>query len=226
MRERKFECSFCHTKFVSEDRFLKHKCKQMIRDEQFRMAIGQAAWIYYQYWMKVQHRQVPRSTSFLHSKYYTSFIRFAEFVKKVQLPEPETFIWLMTEKEILPPMWDKDQVYAIYLEFLDMQGNPKKQAETTINTLFQAADAAECEVEEIFEVLTPNDVMQLLRQRRLSPWLLLNSKKFMKFFVERLSSGEQIVMESIIRPNHWAEKFKKRPKDVELMKRFVSELKL
>lgn len=226
MKERKFQCSFCHQSFVYEDRFLKHKCKQMLRDEEFRTPIGQSAWHLYQEWMKVYRRQVPRSSAFLSSKFYSSFVRFAKFIKKVHLPDPKTFIWLMKEKDIAPSIWNNDQVYAIYLEFLDRRGDPKKQAEVTINTLFNLAEAAGCDVGDIFTVLTPSETIQLLRERRLSPWILLNSKKFKQFFVQKVSPEERIVMESIIRPNYWAEKFKARPSDRELMKTYVSELNL
>lgn len=198
----------------------------MARDEEFRTPVGQAAWNYYQEWMKAYKRQVPRAQAFLHSKFYSSFVRFAKFAKRVHLPEPKTFVWLMKERDISPAIWNNDQVYAIYLEFLDRQGDPKKAAETTINTLFDIADAAECETSDVFDILTPNEVIQLLRERRLSPWILLNSKKFLKFFVERVSNEERIVMESIIRPNYWGEKFTKRPEDVELMKKYVAELSL
>lgn len=198
----------------------------MARDEEFRTPIGQAAWIYYQEWMKAYRRQVPRSQAFLHSKFYSSFVRFARFVKKVHLPEPKTFIWLMKEKDISPTIWNNDQVYAIYLEFLDRQGDPKKAAETTINTLFDIADAARCDVSEVFGVLTPSETIQLLRERRLSPWILLHSKKFLQFFVECVSSEERIIIESIIRPKYWGEKFKKRADDVALMKMYVTELNL
>lgn len=226
MKERRFECQFCGSRFVSEERFLKHKCKQMARDEEFRTPIGQAAWNYYQEWMKAYRRQVPRANAFLHSKFYSSFVRFAKFAKKVHLPEPKSFIWLMKDKDISPAIWNNDQVYALYLEFLDRQGDPKKAAETTINTLFDVAEAADCEVGDVFDAMTPSEVIQLLRERRLSPWVLLNSRKFMKFFVERVSPEERIIMESIIRPNYWGEKFKKLTSEVELMRKYVSELNI
>ena len=226
-RERRFECRFCGTKFVHEDRFLAHKCKQKARDEEFRTPIGQAAWSYYQGWMKVHHRQIPRSPAFLKSRFYRSFIKFAEFVKKIRLPDPETFIWLMKERDIAPTMWTMDEMYSQYLEFLDRRGDPSKQAQVTINTLFDIADAAQCEIWEVFDILTANEVIQLFRQRRLSPWLLLHSKeKFLPFFANKLSNEERIILETIIRPAFWAEKFRKNPKAVEAMKRYVSELKL
>lgn len=226
MISKNFECSFCGKGFVSEDRFLKHRCKQMIREEEFKTPIGQAAWLYYQKWMKEHHRQVPKSASFLHSKFYSSFHRFAQFVKRVSMPDVDAFIKLMVTRDIHPSIWNTDDAYALYLEYLDRRGDPTKHAEITINTLFDIADAAQCQVGDVFDVLTPPEVIQLLRERRLSPWILLNSKKFMQFYVSRVSAEERIMMESIIRPTYWAEKFKKHPEMLKNMKTYVMELKM
>jgi hypothetical protein len=198
----------------------------MKREEEFRSVQGQSAWIYYQEWMKANRRQVPKSTSFLHSQFFNSFMRFSAFVKRVHLPDPKTFILIMAQKQISPTMWLADEVYAQYLEHLDRRGDPNKIAEITVNTLFDIADALQCDVNEVFNHLTANEVIQLLRERRLSPWILLNSGKFKKFFINSTSPEERIIMESIIRPEYWADKFKKQPNNVEMMKMYVSELKL
>lgn len=224
--EKRFECSFCGTKFAHEKRFMDHECKQMKRDAEFRTPRGQAAWIFYQKWMKAYRRMVPKSSSFLHSKFYNSFIKFSDFTKKVNLPDVDTFIWLMKEKDISPTIWTNDQVYALYLEFMDRKAPPIKQAEITVDTLFDLSSENDCDVADIFDVLEPNEVIQLLRQRRLSPWILLNSNKFKQFFVNKVNVEERIVMESIIRPDYWGKKFKTCSKDVERMKLYVAELSL
>lgn len=198
----------------------------MKRDEEFRTPIGQAGWHFYQDWMKAYRRQVPRSSAFLSSKFYASFIRFAKFVKKVNLPDPQSFILLMKERDIAPSIWNSDAVYAIFLEFLDRRGDPKKQAKTTIGTLYDVAEEMECDVSEVFDHITSSHLIQLLRERRLSPWILLNSEKFQQFYVNKVSPEERIIMRSIIRPHYWAEKFQARPDDRGLMRTFVSKLNL
>jgi len=226
MTKYKYECNFCLRKFVREGAFIKHHCKQMIRDEEFRTNIGQSAWVHYQSWMRAHHRIVPAPSAFLHSKYFLAFIRFAKLVKRTGLPEPQRFIWLMKENQIPPTMWADDAVYSMYLEFIDRRGDPLQQANITINTLFDVADAAECDVSAVFDILTPNDVIQLLRTRRMSPWFLLLSSKFMKFYVDGVKSEEKIIMETIIRPTYWIEKFKKNTNKVAKIKEFVQELNL
>lgn len=226
MPETNYQCKFCKTRFVHEDRFIRHRCKQMIRDEEFRSIEGQRAWAFYQSWMKAYRRMVPSAKSFLHSKYFNSFMRFVNFAKKVHMPDTDAFIWLMKEKDISPTIWANDQVYALYLEFMDRKVAPKRHAEITINTLFDLADEHECSVEDIFNSLTPNEVIDLLRRRQISPWILLHSTKFKEFFVNETSSEEKIIMESIIRPPYWKSKFQANPDAVKVMQLYVTELKL
>lgn len=226
MKERKYQCKFCKTRFVYEDRFIAHRCKQMIRDEEFRTPEGQAAWIHYQSWMKAYRRMVPNSSGFLQSKYYNSFMKFARFCKDANVPDTETYIWLMKERDISPTIWTNDQVYGLYLEFMDRKLPPMKHAQITVDTILDLADDFQCTSSEVFDHITPNELIQLLRQRQLSPWILLHSGKFKHFFINKLSVEERIIMESIIRPPYWATKFQTCQSDVNQMKKFVSELKL
>lgn len=226
MKEKRFLCDFCGTRFSLETRYMNHRCKQMIRQEEFITPIGQAAWIFYQKWMKAKRKVVPKSSTFLHSKFYNSFIRFAEYIKKSHLPDVDMFIWLMTDKDISPTIWTSDQVYSQYIEFMDRKATPTKQAEITINSLFDLAQQHNCDVTAVFDTVCANEIIQLIRQRRLSPWLLLNSSKFREFFVKKTSAEERIILENIIRPPYWTKKFLSSPKDIQRMKLYVSELSL
>jgi len=205
---------------------MKHRCKAMIRAEEFRTVEGQAAWRYYQAWMKAYRRMVPRDRSYLKSKYFNSFMRFATFVKKMKIPDTDAFIWLMKEKDISPTIWTNDQVYSLYLEFMDRKVSPKRHAEITINTLFDEADEREIDVSEIFNNITPNELINLLRRRQVSPWFLLNSKKFKEFFIKSTSSEEKIIMGSIIKHHYWKKKFEDNPNDVKHMQLYAKELNL
>lgn len=221
-----YQCTFCSKRFVRESNFLAHRCKKMVRDEDFRTPLGQAAWSFYQRWMKSYRRMVPRPESFLQSKYYVSFMKFAKFAQKVQLPDPDSFIWLMREKDIPATIWTNDQVYTMYLEFLDRKATPLSRAKTSVATFFKVANEHNVEVEEVFNVLEPTEVISLLRERRMSPWILLNSTKFTQFYLNECSPEQRIIIESIIRPAYWAKQFESHPDDLALMRKMVEELSL
>ena len=226
MADYKFECNFCNSKFKLEARFMKHNCKEMKRDAELRTVIGQAAWMYYQTWMKTGRKLVPQPKSFLGSRFYDSFIRFAYHVKKVHLPDVNGFIQFMRDHNMYPAMWTSDQVYPKYLEYLDRRSPPTKRASTTIDTLYTYAEAGGVDVGDVFDILDVSDVIALLRRRSISPWILLHSTKFKLFFANRTNGQEKIILNSLIRLDFWVEKFAKNPKIVEMMKEFVKELNL
>ena len=226
MADYKYECHLCRQKFKIESRYMKHECKEMKRDKEFRTMVGQSAWLYYQTWMKTNRKLVPQPKSFLGSRYYNTFIKFSKHVRKVHLPDVNSFIRFMKDRGIQPTIWTNDQVYSLYLEYLDRKAPATKRAETTIDQFLKVAEAADVDVGEIFEILDASDVIALLRRRSISPWILLNSNKFTTFFTTKTNSDERIVLESLIRPEFWREKFAKNPKIVQMMKVFVKELNL
>lgn len=198
----------------------------MQRAKDFKSMTGKAAWQFYQLWMKSHNRSVPQPDSFLHSRYFGTFLKFAKFVKQVNLPNVEIFIRQMKQKDIPPVMWTMDEVYQRYLEYLDFQISPHNMALTTVETLLDLADALECDVSDVFDELTGNEVIQLFRQRRLSPWVLLRSNRFKQFFANGTSGEEKIILETLIKPDHWREQFQKKPEIVKKMEMYVSELNL
>lgn len=222
----KFECSFCGSKFKLEDRFMNHRCKEMIRDEEIRTPTGQAAWSFYQTWLKKQRRAVPRLETFLTSRYYATFIKFAKFAKKVGIPDTDMFIKYMIDRDIPPTIWMNNEIYASFIEFLDRSADPNKQAAMTIDYMFKIADALDCDVSDIFEYLHPDDIIQMLHRRQLSPWILLHSPKFKQFLIHKTTDQQKIAMQAIIRPDYWAEKKTQRPEVVAVMKKYVRELNL
>ena len=132
---------------------------------------------------------------------------------------------MMKEKSVQPTMWTHDSMYALYLEYLDRNTSPTKQANMTMKTLSKIADAADCDISEIFGVIHPMELLELIRERKLSPWMLLRSIKF-RAMLETISDEERGVFEQLIRPNYWSAKFELNPKIVKKMTEYVKELGL
>lgn len=221
-----YTCKFCHKSFYREASYLSHKCKEMKRYEEFQSPTGQAALGYYQRWMRVMKRNPPAASAFLDSKYFRTFMNFAQFVAKVSLPLPDKFIWLMHEKGYPPTMWTNDDAYTQYLEFLDRQADPMDQVSLSIKTLLNIADKHDIDISDVFTVVKAPELMQLIRMRQLSPWLLLHSAKFKKFFRDNMTDEQKIILETLINPEYWFEQFEKRSKDAEKIKQYVAELNI
>jgi len=222
-----FTCDFCGQHFKTEKGFFRHKCKQMKREEDFKSIEGQAAFAYYRKWIALKHHNKNASPSaFKTSAYFVSFVKFYELVRITQIPSTDIYIKLMVRKKIEPKLWYLEASYHIYLEYITYQLSLDQIYEITIKTLLDCASAAEVNTSKVFDILTVNDVIQLFRQRRLSPWVLLKSQKFAKFVKFRATPEERTILSAIIKPDHWAKKYKKNPKQTKIVKNRLSEMGL
>jgi len=218
-----FVCKFCNKRYQRETAYLNHECKQMLRDAEIKTPLGQSAYSYYSKWMRIHRKVIPEISVFMTSRFYTAFIKFAQYVKDVHITNTDAFIQMMKEHDFSPFLWTNDQVYALYVEYIDRRSTPLQQVKMTIDTLFSVADELECGIEQVFNRLHPNEIMQLLRERRISPWLLLRSTAF-KVMLTKCTPEQQTMFESLIRPMYWTQKFNKNPEIVKLMNRYVDEL--
>lgn len=224
MSEPRFECKYCHHTFVIESRYMKHKCKQMKRMEDIQSPDGQAAFDMYQTWMKQMKRMPPKQETFMTSKYFATFLTFAKFAKKVHLPRPETFIWLMVQKQFQPSMWTNDDVYALYMEFLDRKIPPMDQFAHSLKIMLTIADRAEIDISEVLEFIGVMELIHLIRVRQISPWLLIPCSSFKKLFRETASDEQRIILEQLIRFDYWAEKFKEHPNELAAIKNYIADI--
>jgi hypothetical protein len=218
-------CSFCGAEFKTDTGYSLHKCEKMQRREDIKTPTGQTAYGLYSTWFTVKKKNAPSIESFMNSRYFKSFFKFAEFVKRLKITETELYIRMMNDKDILPVHWTSDDMYSHYIEYLDRKLSPKRQAGITIRTMEKIVDAAECDIREVFDVLTGADLIQLIRERKLSPWVLLRSRKFMVKF-ELLSSEEQHILEGLVRFPYWKQKFESRLVDKTYMDKLVKEMDL
>lgn len=223
---RDFTCKHCQKSFVRERSYLEHQCKQMKRQEELQSPTGQAAWLLYQSWFRAMKKMPPRSEAFIASKYFRTFMNIATFVQRVSMPKPEKFVWLMVQKDFPPTMWLLDEAYAMYIDYLEYTATPIEQVQISIDTLFSLAEKNDVDVDQVFTKIHPNDLIHLVRSRRLSPWLLLLSKKFKEYFVKVVTTEQRIILETLIRPENWVERFEKHKDTVDKIKQCVRELNL
>lgn len=218
-----FTCQYCHKVFVLEQRFMHHVCKPMMRERDIQSPDGQAAFIYYMLWFRALNRGTPSHAAFGASKLFNAFIEFVRFARSVSLPAPEKFIWLMVQKTFQPSMWRGDEVYAIYMEYLDRQIPPLDQISMSFKVIASKAAFNDIDLSEVFSLYTTNELIHMVRTRQLSPWMLLFSKKF-RGLMDTMSTEQRLVMENLIRPNYWAAQFQDHKAQLTTVKMLVHEM--
>jgi len=225
--KKRFKCPFCDNRYVRESTFMKHKCKQMIRDEEFKSIIGQQAWACYENWMYTSKRFKPSPEAFLASSQYVYFMKFVKYARRVQMADVNAFVKIMLKEGNVPPsMWTLPEAHALYLNKLDRLITPLQMVGISVDTLFDLAEEYDVPIHQLFDVISPNELILLIQRRKLSPWLLLKSPKFAAFYKNSVSAEERIILTTIIKHEFWYKKFSKHKTEVEQIKEIVVELNL
>lgn len=213
-RQASYQCRYCRKPFIHESRLLAHKCKRMKREEEFRTNTGQRAWELYRVWFACSNKRVINAESFLESRYYSSFVRFAKYIRDIGIPHPEEFIKLMVKKDYMPSMWTSSEIYSIYLQDYDNQISPQSQVSDSIDTIDKICEAREIETKDFFESSTPAEIINLLRKKKISPWLLLRSKKFIEAHDRKFTQEHKQIIRTFIKIPLWKRRFKEKRKFV------------
>lgn len=227
-KEKLFKCHHCGKTFRREHYFINHKCRNMKRMEEMRSMLGQRAWMFYKDWLLLQKKRVPDDRAFICSSFYNSFIAFAEFVKKTQLPFPDEFIKFAISKNYPPTFWTYNDVFLEYQEYLNTQIPVEKYIEKTFETIFELAEIFDCQPCDIFNYLEAEELLILIRQRKLSPLVLLVSTKFFDY-IEKVQDNHPELYTKIstnTRYNYWRKRLKNNPNHLKTVKDLVNRTNL
>lgn len=193
-----WKCDFCGKAFKFEKVFMKHVCPEKARIDEMKTPIGQAAYAFYSDWMKTSRRSVPPIETFIHSSFYTTFIKFARHVKRVNMPAPQNFIRLMVNEQIAPSLWCRDNVYAMYMKTFDEAVPPEEQFIQSVEFLLTFADQEKIDAKDAFATMGIEKFLLMVQRRKLSPWFLAASSVF-RNWIKQLDSTESSVVEDSVK---------------------------
>lgn len=220
-----WQCHHCERRFSSESIFMRHHCEPKRRSQEIATPLGISAYSLYKDWMRLRKFGQPNQAAFLESKFYRSFINFAQLIVDTNISNPQKYIEIMVAGEIQPVLWCNKNAYALYLDWTDKLSDPIDQVGASINYLMDISEKNDVKLEDIFTHLGPQEIIQLVRQRRLSPWLLFCSSKFGQF-LKTLDSSHLVSFNSVVNAEYWGGRFQKDKASVESIKNIAKQMGL
>lgn len=222
--ENKLTCDFCDKTFKREANFIKHRCEAMKRYDIFKTPTGKLAYLSFNQWRKCSGYPSVTVETFTGSRYFNAFTKFAEFLKSHKIPDIIGYVELMVKKRLMPFHWSDGDVYEFYLENFDNEYTVDQKLNISIETLYEIARRFDCEVSEVFDHIKPIEILRYVTSRKLSPWLLLPSKKFMEFMTYSTNKEERLLFSSLIKVQQWKEYFLENEEKVTEIKSINKEL--
>lgn len=222
-----YECNYCGKKMAKKTTFDKHECEQLKRHKLCRTKTGLTAFEDYRYWLrKKNNKNIRELSTFVNSRAFNAFIEFQNFVKKQGIPDTRLYIDFMVSIGVVPSLWRSPDFYDKFIEYFDSQVPPLTKIKITVLTLDSIASVLDCDVHEVFRYLYPSEVATLVHERRLSPWILLLSGKFLHYMHMVKDPAQHTMLTTVINPRMWKEILSSDQAALEKAKMVVQELNL
>lgn len=218
-------CSDCDKRFANEAFFMKHNCEPRRRREEFSSPLGQAAYSYYLEWMTLRKFSKPNSSAFMESKFFKPFIKFAQMVIDANIAKPHRYIALMIEGEVQPVLWTTTAAYTLYTKWLDLLLDPMDQVSESISYLLDICENENVDLKNVFQHMGVQRILNLVRQRRLSPWFLFCSNEFGKI-LKTVDKEHLKAFNTVVNAQYWSARFNECKSTVNEIKIIIKELGL
>jgi hypothetical protein len=220
-----FKCKYCNKGFRREKTLIVHVCEPKRRyqaKDDTGPRIGMQAFQRFYNATQSNTNKVKTHADFISSPYYLAFVKFGWFMHQVRAINPMEFVDFLLKNNVKLDWWTKDRYYEKFIVSF-MQKEPAVDALTrTMGELIRWAKDNESSFERFFIEASPNKIVNLISNGRLSPWFLFNCDQG----VEVLGSfnEEQLALAfKWIDPDAWHTKFEKYPEDVAWIREVLDE---
>ena len=212
---------------MKESTLLAHMCepkRRWLQKDEKRVTLGFYAFQRF-YKLSAGAKNEKTYDDFVKSSFYNAFVKFGSFVNNVRPLYPDKYIDYVVTSSVKLDHWCREEMYEKYaLELIRNEG-VETALERSINTMMQWAEKNNSSYNHYFNYVSLNKLTWDIKDGKISPWLVLNCTTG-KQALGKLNDEQLNMLTNVLDPKHWALRFKRQPKDVELVKQVVQEAKL
>ena len=159
---------------------------------------------------------------FCKSQYYNAFVKFGSFVSNVKPLYPEKYINYVVTSGVKLDQWCKEEMYELYAIDLIKKEGVETALERSVNTMVEWANENNSVWNHYFNYVSLNKAVWHIKDGKISPWLILNCASG-KTLLGKLNDEQLSMIYNVVDPTHWALRFKRQVKDVQLVKDVAKE---
>lgn len=174
-------------------------------------------------WLSMSRNKSQTFENFIKSIAYVHYLTFSKFVRTVHVNDIHSYLKAMKLNKRFPNTWANNWSYRFYLEYLDNEKSPNDSIADTTNELFDLAEQCDLTVSELIDELQLSEIIVLLQQRRISPWVILHSTKI-KEKAEEAEEGLQTQFIKMFDMDAWSIRFAEHPIANQTAKKVAEEL--
>jgi hypothetical protein len=223
----KYTCEYCNKSYTKESTLIAHMCepkRRWLQKDEKRVQLGFYAFQRF-YKLSAGSKKEKTYNEFVKSSFYNAFVKFGSFVSNVRPLYPDKYIdWVVTSRVKLDH-WCKDEMYETYANELIRKEGVETALERSINTMAEWAKEHDSSYNHYFLYASTNRITWDIKDGKISPWILLNCKTG-KAVLNNLNEEQLTMLTNVLDPRHWAVRFRRQIKDLELVQQVVKEANL
>ena len=223
-----YKCDYCGKAFAKEKTLFVHVCepkrRHMAKNEKH---VQYGLLTFRKFYEFNQPSAKPKDfDAFVGSPYYNAFVKFGSFISNVKPLYPEKYIDYVVTSGVKLDHWCRDEMYEKYAIELIQKEGVETALERSVITMMEWADENEpAPWNHYFNHISLNRAVWHIKDGKMSPWLLLNCASG-KNMLGKFNDEQLQMIFHIVDPSHWALRFKRQQRDVDLVKEVVKESNL
>jgi hypothetical protein len=222
-----YKCEYCNKEFVKEKTLAVHVCERKRRYLSQHEKHVQSGLLTYRRFYEISQngKSTKNFDDFASSPYYTAFVKFGSFLVNTAPIYPERFVDYVVRSGIKLDHWCRDELYDSYIQELIKIEPADGAVQRTITTMMDWAENNSASWEHYFAYVNLNRATHDIKEGRISPWLLLNTKSGLDM-LKRFNDEQLDIVGPYIDPQYWKKRFNTLPADVELVKDIIKEARI
>ena len=199
-KPQRFKCEHCKRDFGKEATLVNHICEQkrrfLDRDEPVVKLAFQVYSRFYAY--NYKHAKNIDYDHFQKSQIYTSFVKFARYLRDLNASRAMHFVDFLIKSELKLTDWSKPSVYEIYMREVAKAESADAALERNILLMESWANETGHDWQDFFRQIAPSLATQWIVSGKISPWVLLTTSSGHSLLEERLSVEQcELVMKAV-----------------------------
>lgn len=225
--DKPYVCEYCGSGYVKEKTLAAHMCEKKrrhLQKDEKRVRYGYYAFQRF-YKLSAGSKAEKNYEEFCASPYYNAFVKFGSFVSNVRPLYPEKYIDHVVTSGVKLDHWCRDEMYEKYALELILKEDVSTALERSVKHMITWAEEKNSTWNHYFLYVSLNRLVWDIKDGKVSPWIILNCRSG-KDALSKLNDEQLNMIYHVISPEHWALRFKRQTKDVELVKEIVKESNL
>jgi len=198
--------------------------RRWLQKDEKRVQVGFYAFQRF-YKLSAGHKKDKTYEEFVKSSFYNAFVKFGSFVNNVRPLYPDKYIDYVVTSNVKLDHWCRDEMYEKYAVELIRKEGVETALERSIQTMQKWAEENNSVFNHYFFYASTNRITWDIKDGKISPWLVLNSKAGQEA-LNKFSDEQLGLLNYVLDPQHWAMRFKRNPKDLQLVKDVIQQAKL